>query len=305
MKTGAVIVAAGAPSGAASFEPTRPIGSISAVRRIISTLQQAGVDPIVLVTGNRADELGKHVSKWGVICLRNEDYEHTEMFDSAKIGLAYLAGKCDQILFTPVDIPLFTVGTVRRLIESGSRLASPTYHNRAGHPLLLSADMIERILAYRGGGGLRAAVLECGLPAARIPVDDAGVLFDADAPGDYRELLREHNVQMFRPLVRVELAREEAFFGPGTAMLLRLIESTGSVRVACLLMNLSYSKSWKMINRMEREIGYPVLIRRQGGSRGGNSVLTERGRAMLEAYEQFEKEVADAAQVIFQRRFGA
>lgn len=304
MKTGAVIVAAGMSSGGASFKPTRPVGSISAAKRIISTLQQAGVEPIVLVTGNQADALEKHVSKMGVICLRNEDYETTEMFDSAKIGLSYLADKCDQILFTPVDVPLFTAETVRRLAASGSRLASPTYNNKAGHPLLLSAGMVERILAYHGSGGMRGAVMNCGLPTARIPVDDAGVLIDVEEPEDYRELLRKHNARLFRPLVRVLLAREEAFFGPGSAMLLRLIESTGSVRVACLLMNLSYSKSWKMINKMERELGYPVLIRRQGGASGGNSMLTERGRALVESYDEFRKEVEEAALAIFQRRFG-
>ena len=30
------------------------------------------------------------------------------MFDFAKIGLDYLKNKCDNILFTPVAVPLFT-----------------------------------------------------------------------------------------------------------------------------------------------------------------------------------------------------
>ena len=42
------------------------------------------------------------------------------MFDSALIGLKYLRDKCRQVLFTPVDIPLFTSATAEALLASGA-----------------------------------------------------------------------------------------------------------------------------------------------------------------------------------------
>jgi CTP:molybdopterin cytidylyltransferase MocA len=61
MKTGAVIVAAGMSSRMHDFKPLLKIGSITIVQRIIATLQQAGVDLIVLVTGYRRGNAGKTV----------------------------------------------------------------------------------------------------------------------------------------------------------------------------------------------------------------------------------------------------
>ena len=40
------------------------------------------MDPVVVITGRLGDELEKHISKLRVICLRNEQYENTQMYDS-------------------------------------------------------------------------------------------------------------------------------------------------------------------------------------------------------------------------------
>ena len=49
--------------------------------------------------------------------LRNEDYATTHMFDSVRIGLEYLKDKVDTVLFTPVDVPLFTARTVTQMLS--------------------------------------------------------------------------------------------------------------------------------------------------------------------------------------------
>lgn len=120
MQTAALIVAAGMSSRMGDFKPMLSIGSISIAQRVVATFQQAGIRRIVMVTGFNAVTLERHLSGNGVIFLRNEDYETTQMFDSVKIGLAYLRGKCDAVLFTPVDIPLFTASPVRSLLDSGA-----------------------------------------------------------------------------------------------------------------------------------------------------------------------------------------
>ena len=107
MEIGALIVAAGMSSRMGEFKPMLSIGSISVAQRVIATLNQAGVSKIVMVTGYNATMLERHLAGNGIIFLRNEAYETTQMFDSVKIGLAYLQDKCDKVLFTPVDVPLF------------------------------------------------------------------------------------------------------------------------------------------------------------------------------------------------------
>ena len=110
MKTAALIVAAGMSSRMGDFKPMLSIGSISVAQRVVAAFQQAGIRKIVMVTGLNAVTLERHLAGSGVIFLRNDAYETTQMFDSVKIGLAYLQGKCDAVLFTPVDIPLGDVG---------------------------------------------------------------------------------------------------------------------------------------------------------------------------------------------------
>ena len=125
MEIGAVITAAGMSSRMGEFKPMLSIGTISIAQRVTATLRQAGAEKMVMVTGNNAEELERHLSKSRVIFLRNENYASTQMFDSAKIGLEYLRGKCDVVLFTPVDVPLFTAATVRALLARGAPPACP------------------------------------------------------------------------------------------------------------------------------------------------------------------------------------
>ena len=244
MQTAALIVAAGMSSRMGDFKPMLNIGSISIAQRVVATFQQAGVDKIVMVTGYNAAVLERHLNNNGIVFLRNEDYETTHMFDSACIGLRYLRDKCDRVLFTPVDIPLFTAATVNALLASDAELACPVCDGERGHPLLIGASLIGRLLADSGERGLQGALERSGAAMAEIQVADRGILHDADTPEDYRTLLHFHNDQLVRPVVSVALAKEKPFFDQRAAMLLSLTEETSSVRTACQMMQMSYSSRW-------------------------------------------------------------
>ena len=303
MDTGAVVVAAGMSSRMGDFKPMLSIGSISVAQRVVATLKQAGAVRVVVVTGYNAEELERHLASSGVVFLRNENYRTTHMFDSALIGLRYLRDKCRQVLFTPVDIPLFTAATVDALLTSGAELACPVCGGTRGHPILMSANVIDRVLEDSGESGLDGALSRCGVPMTLVEVDDPGILHDADTPEDYRELLRMHNSQLTRPVVQVSICREKRFLDPRVAMLLTLTDETQSVRAACQRMQLSYSSGWNAINLLEAELGYPVVARTQGGQRGGRSSLTEKGRALLRAYEAYTLRLRAMADELFVQYF--
>ena len=188
MQIGAVIVAAGMSSRMGDFKPMLNIGSISIAQRIVATFHQAGVTKIAVVTGYNAPLLERHLSNSGLVFLRNEDYASTQMFDSAKIGLAYLRDKCERILSTPVDIPLFTAMTVTELIESGAELCCPVCEGRTGHPLLIASSLVDAILADSGEGGLQGAIARCGAEMLQIPVEDPAAVPQraAHPPGAFR-----------------------------------------------------------------------------------------------------------------------
>lgn len=303
MQTAAIIVAAGMSSRMGDFKPMLNIGSISIAQRIVANFHQAGVDKIVMITGYNATTLERHLSGNGIIFLRNENYETTQMFDSAKIGLEYLKDKCDRILFTPVDIPLFTSATVRTLIESGAELACPVCEGQQGHPILIASRLVDSILADSGEGGLKGAISRCGVEQQEIEVEDAGVLHDADTPEDYRTLLNMHNAQLVRPVLNVSLAKEMPFFDEKIAMLLSLVDETSSVRTACQRMQISYSTGWNIIRTMESQFSRTLIERSQGGAGGGQSRLTEDGRQLIEAFNSYSAALRQAANELFDSYF--
>ena len=294
-------MAAGKSSRMGDFKPMLQMGTISIVKRIIANFQQAEVFPIVLVTGYRAKELEKHVSKLGVICIRNEKYDSTEMFDSVKLGLDYIRDKCGKTFFSPVDVPLFTAETLRKMMQSDAAVVKPVYGEKAGHPVLLSSSIIPQILADGGEGGMGKALGRFFSVTERMDVNDQGITKDADMPEDYRELVEIHNRQLFRPRIEISLVRENKVFDDRLAMLLRMIEYDGTVKSACERMGISYSKAWKMLSDFEENLGYELIDRCAGGDSGGTSRLTERGRDILCRYEEYCRQVRHFAEECFDR----
>jgi molybdate transport repressor ModE-like protein len=279
------------------------IGSISAVKRIVLTFQVAGIDPIVIITGQDSDVIERELNDYGVIFLHMEDYEHSQLFQLARLGMEYLQGKCDKLMFTPVDIPLFSPDTLRKMMACEEKAVSPSYQNKIGHPTLIAADIIPLLLQYEGEGGLPGALEEHGITRHIIEVEDVGIIEDTDQL-EYRfDLIRKHNSDIFHPFLRLSLEKENLFFDAKTKLLLTLIQETNSVKSACRAMALSYSKAWNMLNSLEEAVQYKVITRQQGGNKGGKAELTNEGRQLLHNYELLEKRVKEYTREEFHKIF--
>ena len=296
-QVGGVIAAASIQSAA----PMLLAGAIPVIERVVITFQQAGVFPIAVVTGAEEERVRYLLSGYGVIFLPNTRPEAPPLFDSVKLGLSYLQGKCDRVVFTPVNVPLFTPDTLAALIRAPGEAVTPSCRGRAGHPVLLSEGVIPSILSYEGPDGLRGALAALGPRRTFLEVEDRGILLNVRSAGELEAQLARHNHAILRPEVRLGIRRESAFFDGRLKLLLFLLSDTHNVRRACAAMGLSHSKAWSMINRLEEELGYRVVTRRQGGSRGGRTSLTARGEAFLLAYQRYEEQVLRFAQEQFQK----
>jgi molybdate transport repressor ModE-like protein len=304
MKTGAVIVAAGMSVSEDDFKPMMNMGDMSIIGRVIANFQQADVFPIVVVTGYKASALEKHISKMGVVCVRNSHYATTEMFDSAVAGFSFIRHQCERIFFTPADIPLFTYNTVRQLLAVPvGDVVEPVYNGHKGHPILLSGDLVDKIMEYDGPEGMKQAIERYAEQISLVNVDDKGVLLDVDAKEKYDDLVERSNKNLFRPAIDVSLMREGRLFDKEAALLLRLVAYTGTVKDASVKMGISYSKAWKMISALEDNLGFSLLERQPGGDAGGTSVLTQEGRQLLQQYEQYVGAVKKYANIAFKKYF--
>lgn len=286
-KVGGVIAAAG---GTAPL-PLRRVGAVTAIKRIVQLFQQAGVFPIVVVTGVQADEVRYQLSANGVVFLVREGGESPELMESVKAGLGFLQGKCDRVVFSPVNVPLFSPATLRRLIEAEGAVVTPSYHRQGGHPVVLDSDGIPHILAYSGSGGLRGAISAMGDRRRWLDVADQGILYSVRDEEALNGYLEQNRRELLHPVVNLGLGRGTAAFGARSKLLLLLIDHTHSVRSACGLMALSYSKAWDMLNQLEEALGYPLVQRRHGGRHGGRTDLTEQGLVFLREYQSMEENI--------------
>ena len=302
-KIGGLIIAAGKGQKEEPFEPLKKLGSITVIKRIVLTFQRVGIAPIVVITGEQAEEVERNLSEYGVVFLRNEHYKETTMFDSARIGFEYLQEKCDRVVFTKLDVPLFTTETVRRIVNEKGIAVSPVYKGKTGHPLSLDKTLIPKILEYDGTDGMRGFLHSIETGRVWLEVKDSGIIKSTDELEKEYELIEQHNNQMLHPYIRLSIEKEKLFFDARAKLLLQLIEDTHSVKGACNRMALSYSKAWNLLNEMEQQLGFAVVKRRHGGKFGGKTELSEEGKEFLERYIEFEKSLRNFAEQEFQRLF--
>lgn len=93
-------------------------------------------------------------------------------------------------------------------------------------------------------------------------------------------------------------------FGEGPFKLLNQVKKTRSLHQAANEMEMSYSKAWKLIQMMEKRLGFILLDKKVGGRSGGGSEITPRAKDLMKRYGRFEKDVKEAVEKIYQRHFG-
>lgn len=305
MRTGAVVVAAGHKSSVSSFSPMLPIGDSTVIRRIIITLKRSGIDPVVVVTGKQGDEVEKHIAGLRVICLRNQNYGNTQMYNSICLGLNYIEDLCDRVFILPAKFPMFLPETIKRMMDMDAQVVCPVFEGRRGHPVLVSSDVIGKLLNYKGEKGLRGALRQADVDrcAQEVEVEDQGIILAVETDEDRAQSNLDNERLDIFPQIQLTLERDEGFFGPSVAQFLSLIDHTGSMQTACRQMHMSYTKGWKILKAAEKQLGYPLLITQSGGAEGGSSLLTPKAEDFLARFLRMEKELREDAQKLYQKYF--
>ncbi len=186
---GAAILAAGFSSRMGAFKPLMDLGGKSVLERCVGAFQQAGIERPLVVAGHCAAQVQSEAKRLGVPTVHNPGYGDG-MFSSVRAAASACAGlpDLDAFFLLPVDIPLVRPVTITLLLHAyDGRVAYPVFAGERGHPPLIPAGLIPRILGHDGQGGLQG-LLE-GQPGLDVPVWDRGILLDADTPDDFAVLL--------------------------------------------------------------------------------------------------------------------
>jgi molybdate transport system regulatory protein len=85
-------------------------------------------------------------------------------------------------------------------------------------------------------------------------------------------------------------------FGPGKAALLEAIARCHSVAAAGRGLGLSYTKTRRMLDELNRCFRHPLVEVVRGGAHGGGTRVTPAGLALLAAFRAMEKRAEAAVQ---------
>lgn len=193
-----IVLAAGSSTRMGRNKLLLRVAGESLVRRAVRVAGEAGLDPVVVVTGHARERVEREIAD--MICIPVFNADHSAGIQtSAASGVAGVAGTCDAAVVMLADMPFVTADMLRELVEryreEGPPLVVSRYGGEVNAPPMLYDQMLFREVARMRKGCGREVVrrhhdraVEVDWPAARLR--------DLDRPGDYEA-------------VREELARAE------------------------------------------------------------------------------------------------
>ena len=302
MRIGALIVTIGLPrvSGVTDLLPA--VGAISAGQRMISAFQCADVSMVGLVVGTEDKKSERQLAQNGIIFLRCP--EDTGFFRGLQEGLSFMRGKFDRVFVVPGDIPLFLPSTLRAMLKSTAPLVVPETRYVNGYPLLLDTLAKEFLLSQPDFAAAEREVRQGTLALESVHVEDVGILLRGEDMSNKKDLIEQHSAQLSRPVMDVAIHGSTLLYDLRLSTLLHLVGYTRSVQDACSLMQLSYSTAWHMLNHVEDELGFPLVMRNRGGASGTGTILTEKGKRLMDAYDQFAERMKKEADLLYSGFFG-
>ncbi len=157
------------------------------VRHVAATAREAGLQPVVVVTGHDADAVAAALEGVDVRLVHNREHEKG-MSTSLAAGVDAVPPGCDASVILLGDMPWVRPETIRALRsafrpDEGVTVCAPVHRGKRGNPVLWAREHFPRMRSLAGDQGARSLLEELADQVAEVEVDDPGVLKDADEPG--------------------------------------------------------------------------------------------------------------------------
>jgi molybdenum cofactor cytidylyltransferase len=184
----AIVLAAGESKRMGEPKMLMQWGKSTVLQTVISTLQAAGVNDIIVVTGGARQQIESLVGKT-VQTIFNKDYANEEMLVSIQVGLAAKMREASAALICLGDQPQVQERSVREIIEASnqnrSRIIVPSYEKKRGHPWLIARKYWDEILRVSPDKSMRDFLNKHKDDIFYVNMDTPSVLQDLDTPEDY------------------------------------------------------------------------------------------------------------------------
>lgn len=172
------------------LKPLLYLAGVPVLERSIALFRDLSVDEVVVVLGNRADELRPIAVQCGARVVLNADFRQG-MYSSVASGAKCLSPAIQGAFVLPVDVPLVRQNTIRQLAAAFSthsdRILYPVFNGHRGHPPLIARAILNE--AANGSPGPLSALLQRHERSAiEIAVADEAIHMDMDTPSDFDRL---------------------------------------------------------------------------------------------------------------------
>ncbi|MDD3877664.1 MAG: LysR family transcriptional regulator [Bacteroidales bacterium] len=92
--------------------------------------------------------------------------------------------------------------------------------------------------------------------------------------------------------VWIENKEGQGLLGDGKWELLKLINEKGSLKAAIEEMGWGYRSTWSKLKDLEKRLDFAIIEKSRGGiGGGGQTVLTEKGKALVNCFQELHNEV--------------
>ena len=192
-----VILAAGSSSRMGQAKQIVEVDGIPMVLRATTVALKSMAAQVVVVTGAYAAEVSaimeplcRHYPA-RIQLIQNDEWP-TGQASTVRCAVAYLASRCDALLFLPVDQPFVPVALLDQLIsvwQGGALLAAPAVNGQArGAPAIFDHTLFADLLELKGDVGARPLLRRYHANLVTIPAQ-AAWLRDLDTPDDLSKAL--------------------------------------------------------------------------------------------------------------------
>ena len=206
-RTAGIVLAAGGSRRMGQPKQLLDYHGQSFVRAAARTALEAGLSPVIVITGADAEAVEAAVRDLPVRIARNEGWQQGQS-SSIRAGLETLTqvlpsnqdsstksegvggSRVGAVLFLLADQPQVTPEVLRALVERHSRdlppVVAPLVRDQRANPVLFDRATFPALMALSGDVGGRAIFSR--FPPAYLPWHDERLLVDADRPEDLKKL---------------------------------------------------------------------------------------------------------------------
>ncbi len=161
------------------------------VRRVARLGLQAGLSPMIVVTGAYAAEVQRALEGMPVEFVHNPNWISGQG-SSVSLGAQKLPAETGAAVFLLVDQPFVTQAVLRRLVEEHAAslgpVIAPLVNGQRANPVLFDRVTFSDLCSLSGEAGGRAIFSR--YPPRWMEWNDAGLLLDIDTPGDLERMVQ-------------------------------------------------------------------------------------------------------------------